>query len=143
MKTYIGTKIIKAEPMSKAEFNHYMNYCNAEYVEREGYLVEYSLTSEKDKPNHPDHEGYVSWSPKESFEEAYEEMTTTEPEYHLKKSGHKKRLYCIVSDNDGHQYSCPKDKEEDFYKKLGQDPESVEMLAYLEKIEGDFEFYLP
>lgn len=48
MKTYIGTKIIKAEPAAKGG--------------KDGYKVVY-----------PD--GYESWSPKEVFEEAYREVT--------------------------------------------------------------------
>lgn len=34
----------------------------------EGYLVEYT---DGGKPNHPDHSGYISWSPREQFEKAY------------------------------------------------------------------------
>lgn len=57
---YIGTKIIFAEPMNKFEF--YMNVKKIDCKEEneEGYKVVY-----------PD--GYVSWSPKTVFEEAYRE----------------------------------------------------------------------
>jgi hypothetical protein len=51
MKTYIGTKIIQAEPMSQND--------------RDGYRVIY-----------PD--GYESWSPKNVFEEAYREVSSDE-----------------------------------------------------------------
>lgn len=59
-KKYIGTKIIFAEPMNKFEF--YMNVKKIDCKEEneEGYKVVY-----------PD--GYVSWSPKTVFEEAYRE----------------------------------------------------------------------
>ena len=47
MKTYIGVKIIKAEPMEKDG--------------KPGYKVKYK-------------DGYESWSPKEVSEEAYREL---------------------------------------------------------------------
>src|ERR1035437_3146179 len=50
MKRYIGTKIINAKPAQKAT--------REDGVMQEGYEVQY-----------PD--GYVSWSPKEAFEQAY------------------------------------------------------------------------
>lgn len=51
MKTYIGTKIIQAEPRTK-------NYGPIEQQDQPGYTVVY-----------PD--GYTSWSPSEAFEDAY------------------------------------------------------------------------
>lgn len=57
-KKYIGCKIIKAEPqVRKSTFK--------DGKDEEGYLVRY-----------PD--GYVSWSPKETFEIAYREITEDE-----------------------------------------------------------------
>lgn len=60
MKQYIGTKIIKAEPMTRGDYNTFRgwNIPEDENPTDAGYLVEY-----------PD--GYVSWSPKHVFEEAY------------------------------------------------------------------------
>ena len=60
MNEYIGTKIVKAEPMNLGDYNNYRgwNIPEDEDPEKEGYLVKY-----------PD--DYVSWSPKEIFEEAY------------------------------------------------------------------------
>lgn len=71
LNKYIGVKIIHAEPAKYAELR--MNQCMAKgdtYVpesgdNREGYLVIYE-------------DGYVSWSPKDTFEKAYrpsDEMT--------------------------------------------------------------------
>ena len=62
MKTYIGTKIIDARPMTRGEYNIFRGWQipENENPEDEGYLVKY-----------PD--GYISWSPKEVFEEAYRE----------------------------------------------------------------------
>ena len=60
MNEYIGTKIVKAEPMNLGDYNNYRGWIipEDEDPEKEGYLVKY-----------PD--DYVSWSPKEIFEEAY------------------------------------------------------------------------
>lgn len=62
MKTYIGTKIIDARPMTRGEYNIFRGWQipENENPEDEGYLVKY-----------PD--GYISWSPKPVFEEAYRE----------------------------------------------------------------------
>jgi hypothetical protein len=70
MKTYIGTKIIKAQPMTRAYYNALRGWTVPadENGEDEGYLVEYT---DGGKPNHPLHDGYISWSPKEQFEGAY------------------------------------------------------------------------
>ncbi len=63
---YIGCKVIEAKRMSKREFAvaH-----NREHVKKEdnasGYCVKY-----------PD--GYISWSPKETFERAYRVMSPEE-----------------------------------------------------------------
>ena len=66
MKTYIGTKIIQGEPMDECTFLHDVkgeDITNRET--RPGYRVVY-----------PD--GYVSWSPKKTFEIAYREITAFE-----------------------------------------------------------------
>lgn len=69
---YIGTKKIIAEPMTRLEYNQYRGWDvpSDENPEDEGYLVEYEPT-DPPTPNTKDREGYVSWSPKEVFEEAY------------------------------------------------------------------------
>lgn len=64
MKQYIGVKIIQAEPGTMAEAVARKNGLPKEdfkengNADKEGYIVQY-----------PD--GYVSWSPKKTFEEAY------------------------------------------------------------------------
>lgn len=74
MKTYIGTKIINAMPMSRASYNALRGWTLPanENGEDDGYLVEYT---DGGQPNHPDFAGYISWSPKEQFEGAYRETT--------------------------------------------------------------------
>ena len=67
MKTYIGTKQIKAEPMNLDEFieqtgrNPYANSSDMHNNNEKGYIVEYE-------------NGYKSWSPKDVFEKAYKEV---------------------------------------------------------------------
>lgn len=70
MKPFIGTKTILARPMGRGEYNTYRGWeCPAdENPEDEGFLVEYV---DGGKANHPDHAGYISWSPKDVFERAY------------------------------------------------------------------------
>lgn len=69
-KFYIGTKIIAALAMNRADYNVYRGWelPSDEDGADEGYLVEYT---DGGKPNHPDHAGYISWSPKEQFDNAY------------------------------------------------------------------------
>ena len=59
MKKYIGKKSIMASPMSKSDAERLLNRKLSEAKGGEGgYLVEYE-------------DGYLSWSPKETFESAY------------------------------------------------------------------------
>ena len=60
MKRYIGTKIIKAEPMTRGDYNKYRGWqipVDEEPTEK-GYLFKYA-------------DGYESWTPLKQFEEAY------------------------------------------------------------------------
>ena len=67
---YIGTKMINAEPMTRAAYNVFRGWelPADENSDDEGYLVEYL---DGGKPNTTTHAGYVSWSPKEQFDNAY------------------------------------------------------------------------
>lgn len=60
MEKYIGTKTIEAKPMTRGDYNKYRGWTIPadENPDDEGYLVKYS-------------DGYISWSPKKPFEEAY------------------------------------------------------------------------
>jgi len=65
-KIYIGTKIIAAEVMDEHTFLKIFK--KVEVSDREnqpGYRVRYE-------------DGYISWSPKETFERAYREVTSFE-----------------------------------------------------------------
>lgn len=73
-KTYIGTKIVKLSPMTRAEYNVYRGWQlpENENGEDQGYLVEYS---DGGAPNDARHEGYISWSPKAQADAAYRETS--------------------------------------------------------------------
>lgn len=64
MKTYIGTKIVKAEPQSELQAG---KDCTIDEngQSRSGYKVVYE-------------DGYISWSPKDMFERCYREITDNE-----------------------------------------------------------------
>lgn len=68
MISYIGVKAIKATPMTRKEYNDYRGWelPSSEDGSDKGYLVEY-----EQKRNHPDHIGYISWSPKNVFDDDY------------------------------------------------------------------------
>ena len=67
---YIGTKLINAVAMTRAEYNDFRGWQlpEDENGEDAGYLVEYL---DGGKPNTQQYAGYVSWSPKEQFDKAY------------------------------------------------------------------------
>jgi len=67
MQSYVGVKRISGQPMDRAAYNAYRNW-DLPADERgadEGYLVEYLDSPDS---NHPDHEHYISWCPKDQFE---------------------------------------------------------------------------
>jgi hypothetical protein len=61
MKAYIGTKELGAEPMTRGEYNAFRGWQLPENEQASdvGYLVRYA-------------DGYISWSPKKQFEDAYQ-----------------------------------------------------------------------
>lgn len=74
MQEYYGTKRIAAKPMTRLEYNQFRKWelPSDENGADEGYLVEYL---DGGKPNVEGYTGYVSWSPKEQFEAAYQPIT--------------------------------------------------------------------
>ena len=70
MKKHIGVKEIKAKPMKRGEYNTYRGWeiPSDENPDDDGFLVEYI---DGGASNHPDHAGYISWSPAGVFERAY------------------------------------------------------------------------
>lgn len=70
MQKYIGTKRLKATPMTRGDYNEYRGWeCpKNENPDDTGFMVEYQ---DGGVSNHPNHEGYISWSPTNVFELAY------------------------------------------------------------------------
>lgn len=67
---HIGTKAVLAYVMTKLEYCDYRGWQvpENENPAEQGYLVEYL---DGGKANHTDHVGYISWSPKDVFEQSY------------------------------------------------------------------------
>lgn len=74
MQTYIGTKIIRAEAMTRQAYNDFRGWKLPadENGDDAGFLVEYL---DGGRGNVPTHEGYVSWSPADVFAAAYQPTT--------------------------------------------------------------------
>lgn len=70
MQTYIGTKLVKAKPMTRQEYNDYRGWQLPadEDGDDDGFLVEYV---DGGKSNRRVHAGYISWSPADVFNRAY------------------------------------------------------------------------
>lgn len=70
MQKFIGTKQLMARKMTRGGYNTFRGWTIPanENPEDGGYLVEYL---DGGAPNHPDHEGYISWSPADVFERSY------------------------------------------------------------------------
>lgn len=79
-KIFKSHKKVTPTPMTRLEYNTYRGWEVPEDEDGtdEGYLVEYL---DGGKPNHPDHKGYISWSPKRQFDEGYTEVSEEVPEY--------------------------------------------------------------
>jgi hypothetical protein len=90
--THVGLKNIMATPMTRGDYNKYRGWTLPadERGEDEGYLVEYE-PREGEKSNVEGHEGYVSWSPKQVFDDAYHSVRGNLPfglALELAKQGH-------------------------------------------------------
>ncbi len=71
-KLYIGSKLILGIPMDELTFLKVFKGRDEKHETRAGYKVTY-----------PD--GYVSWSPKDVFENAYREVTQDEKDFMFPK----------------------------------------------------------
>ena len=76
MRHYIGTKTLRASPMTRAQYVAYRGWPmpEGENPSDEGYLVEYDPTTPNNNANDPRHAGYISWSPADVFEHVYSEI---------------------------------------------------------------------
>jgi hypothetical protein len=72
-KTFQCRKRVTALPMNRLDYNLYRGWVlpSDEDGTDEGYLVEYL---DGGQPNHSKHKGYISWSPKEQFDNGYTEL---------------------------------------------------------------------
>lgn len=87
----IGTKAVNAKPMTRQEYNDFRGWQLPENENGadEGCLVEYQDCGE---PNTAEYKGYVSWSPKAQFDNAYQDVTKGVSFGHaveLLKAGHR------------------------------------------------------
>lgn len=75
MQVYVGTKILNAQPMTRGDYNIFRGWQlppeETGRADDEGYLVEYIDQGAGTEANTPHFKGYVSWSPKAVFENAY------------------------------------------------------------------------
>ena len=85
-KTYIGVKLIKAEPMTRGEYNKKRGWTipKDENPKDEGYVVQYD-------------NGYVSWSPKDVFEKAYSEVEPGFTKVDITYNAHNQEFFLVVS----------------------------------------------
>lgn len=63
-------KQVLAYPMNRLAYNNYQGWDMPENEDGndQGYMVEYI---DGGKPNHKAHKGYISWTPKEQFDNGY------------------------------------------------------------------------
>lgn len=102
MLNYVGKKSVQAKPMSRGEYNKLQGWTipEGENPEDDGYLVMYL---DGGKPNHPDFEHYISWSPKDVFERSY---TVSKPYLDrlcneiVELSDKLEKLYNFITDDD-------------------------------------------
>lgn len=68
---FFGTKQVSATPMTRLAYNQYrgLELPADEDGDDLGFLVEYHDGGQQ---NHPDHKGYISWSPADVFKRAYQ-----------------------------------------------------------------------
>ena len=71
-KLRIGLKLVLPKKMTRIEYNNYRGWDLPEdekhLADDQGFLVEYV---DGGNSNHPDHDGYISWSPKDVFDSSY------------------------------------------------------------------------
>lgn len=118
MKKYIGTKTIMAKPMAKSEAEKVLNRSLADAKGGEnGYLIEY-----------PD--GYKSWSPKETFEEAYKVADTYLDRMRIEYADVKERVLKLHTFLMSEEFrDMPKEKKNKLQAQCGAMSAYVEILG--------------
>lgn len=126
---YVSHKKVKRTPMTREEYNHYRGWKlpSDENGADAGYLVEYL---DGGGQNHPDHEGYISWSPKEQFDNGY---TKVEP---VKKTTFQERVIAEKFDLDSDRRALQAFLNTELYaslhedEKLSQNNQLIAMTQY-------------
>lgn len=74
MENYIGVKMVYAKPMNRQQYNDFRGWKlpDDECGSDDGFLVEYV---DGGRRNTAEYNGYVSWSPKDVFENSYRRTT--------------------------------------------------------------------
>lgn len=78
LTTFLGVKIVNAKPMTRLVYSQFRGWDLPpdENGDDAGYLVEYT---DAQRPNVSGYQGYVSWSPKDVFEQAYHAYNPATP----------------------------------------------------------------
>ena len=84
LTAFIGTKSVLATTMTRGEYNEYRGWTIPENEDptEQGYLVEYV---DGGKPNDDRHNGYISWSPRDVFEQSYHQAQTPQDRVRLEQ----------------------------------------------------------
>lgn len=84
LTAFIGTKSVLATTMTRGEYNEYRGWSipDNEDPTEQGYLVEYV---DGGKPNDDRHKGYISWSPRDVFEQSYHQAQTPQDRVRLEQ----------------------------------------------------------
>ena len=90
-KVFVSHKRVTAVAMNRRDYNNLRGWelPTDEDGTDEGYLVEYL---DGGKPNHPDYKGYISWSPKEQFDNGYTEEVGKKTLHNSDASGAKRNV---------------------------------------------------
>lgn len=96
MPLYRGTKELFAKPMTRGEYNAYRGWDAPEGEDQsvEGYLVEYTDGGEA---NDERHDGYISWSPKDVFENTYHSAETHIDRMHGERADLDKKIHDLTA----------------------------------------------
>ena len=119
MKKYIGKKTIMAKPMAKSEAEKVLNRSLADAKGGDdGYLVEYQ-------------DGYKSWSPKETFEQAYKVADTHLDRMCIEYDEVKERIMKLYSFQMSEEFrALPKEKQAKLEAQCGAMSAYVEILGH-------------
>ncbi len=73
MKDYVGVLHVRAVEMCRGAYHKYQRMATPEYLGEvsPGLLVEVTEPEAENTQNHPAHDGYVFWMPKDLFHRAF------------------------------------------------------------------------